>query len=74
MKLKECKKGNYYKLDNYRICEILESNKPGLWLDIYEAWSDDTYKFSEKCSSKGLQDIDVTPVKAKKEGYRVCLL
>lgn len=73
MKLIECKQG-YYKLDDYRICEILESSKKGTWIDIYEAWSDDTYKFSEKCSLKGLQDVEVTPVKAIKEGYRVCLL
>jgi len=73
MKLFECKQGNYYKLDDYRICEILNI-KNNTWIDIYEAWSDDTYKFTEKCSLKGLQNVEVTPVKAKKEGYRVCLL
>ena len=73
MKLFDCKEG-YYKLDNYRICEVTQNKNKETWLNVYEAWSDDTYKFSEKCSLKGLQDVEVTPVKARKEGYRVCLL
>ena len=72
MKLIECKQG-YYKLDNYRICEVLKPDQKGTWLDIYEAWSDDTYKFSEKCNLRCFQNADVTPIKVEKEGHRLCL-
>ena len=73
MKLKECKEG-YYKIDNYRICEVIPTVNKGTWVEFYEAWSDDTYKFVEKSNLRGITNIEVTPIKARKEGYRVCLL
>ena len=73
MKLKECKEG-FYKLNDYKICEVIPTVNKGTWLSVYEAWSDETYKFSEKCSLRGNEEKEVEPIKVQREGYRVVVL